>query len=310
MTSPILVTGAAGQVGFELARALAVLRPLKRVDRQECDLADAESIRRLVHATAPCAIVNAAAYTAVDQAETDKATAFAINAVAPGVLGAVAAEIGVPVLHYSTDYVFDGSGTRPWRETDTPAPLNVYGASKLEGEQALAAATAQHLILRTSWVFGAHGGNFARTMLRLATERESLAVVDDQIGAPTGAALLADVSAQLLGRLLCQPQADFPYGLYHCPAAGETSWFGYAQYLFAAARARGVPLKLPETGLQPTSTAHYPTPARRPANSRLDCRHICQTFGLTLPSWQEGVDRLLAQWLLSSPLTRGDRGGF
>ncbi|MDR1648285.1 MAG: dTDP-4-dehydrorhamnose reductase [Zoogloeaceae bacterium] len=296
MMSPILVTGAAGQVGLELARALAVLRPLRLVDRQECNLADAEAIRRVVRATAPCAIVNAAAYTAVDQAETDPESAFAINAMAPGVLGAIAAETGVPVLHYSTDYVFDGSGTRPWRETDTPAPLNVYGQSKLAGERALAAATAQHLILRTSWVFGAYGGNFARTMLRLAAERESLTVVDDQIGAPTAASLLADVSAQLLGRLLSQPRADFPYGLYHCAAAGETSWFGYAQYLIAAARAHGIPLKLPEAGLQPTCSAHYPTPARRPANSRLDCRHFCQTFGLTLPAWQESVERWLMHW--------------
>jgi dTDP-4-dehydrorhamnose reductase len=214
------------------------------------------------------------------------------------VLGEEAAALGIPVVHYSTDYVFDGSGSRPWSESDTPNPLNVYGASKWAGEQALAEANPRHLILRTSWVVGAHGANFARTMLRLAAERERLTVVADQVGAPTPAALLADLTAQLASEMLGEGAAtSFPWGTYHVAAAGETTWCDCARFVIAEAIAAGKALKVHPESVQPIATADYPTPARRPLNSRLDTRRFRETFGLRLPPWEEGLRHTLRQIL-------------
>lgn len=298
MSRPILLTGKNGQVGFELQRALAPLGPLVALDRQQCDLGDPAALRRLVVDLQPRVIVNPAAYTAVDKAESEHELAQAINGTAPGVLGEVAAAVGALVVHYSTDYVFDGRATRPYTEADQAAPQSVYGRTKLAGEQALQASGARHLILRTSWVFGAHGGNFAKTMLRLAAERESLKVVADQYGAPTSAALIADVTAQIVGQYLHDDEPeDFPLGLYHLAAGGETTWYDYARTVIAAARTAGRPLALEAEALLPISTQDYPLPAPRPANSRLDCSRLQQTFGLRLPPWQQGLAHVLQQIL-------------
>ncbi len=304
MNAAILLTGMTGQVGFELQRALAPLGPLLALDRKACDLADGKALRQKVEALRPAIIVNAAAYTAVDKAEAEPDLAMAINGVAPGLLGEAAAEIGALVVHYSSDYVFDGSSPRPYLESDVPHPLNVYGRSKLAGELALQASGARHLILRTSWVYGAFGSNFAKTMLRLAAEREQLRVVADQFGAPTSAALIADVTAQILGQYLRQylrqylalgAAGDFPGGLYHLTAGGETSWYEYAATVIAAAQAAGRPLKLAADGLLPIASQDYPTPARRPANSRLDTRRLKADFGLELPDWRQGLAHVLQQ---------------
>jgi dTDP-4-dehydrorhamnose reductase len=291
----ILVTGKNGQVGFELVRALAPLGEVVAVDHTECDLADAEAVRALVRRVAPDVIVNPAAYTAVDKAESDRDTAFAVNAGAPGVLGEEAARLGALVVHYSTDYVFDGAKDGSYAETDRPDPQSVYGASKYAGERALAEATPRHLILRTSWVVGAHGGNFAKTMLRLAGERERLSVVADQFGAPTSAALLADLTAQLIRQHRREGADGFPYGTYHVTGTGETSWFEYARFVLQEALDAGKTLKAGPDAVTPLSTADYPTPARRPANSRLDTRHFSATFDLRLPPWQESIRHVLQQ---------------
>ncbi len=294
----ILITGCNGQVGFELQRALAPLGQIHALDRQALNLADRESLRRQIRDLQPNIIVNAAAYTAVDRAETEPELALAINGLAPGVLGEVAREIGAVVVHYSTDYVFDGLASVPYGETDTPNPLGVYGSTKLAGERALADSGCRYLTFRTSWVFGAHGANFLKTMLRLAAERESLGIVADQFGAPTSAALIADVTVQVLGQYLRHPSPqDFPWGLYHLTATGSTCWHDYAARVIATARAKGVSLHLPENGLQAISTRDYPTPARRPANSRLDTQLLQNTFGLCLPAWEQGVDHVLQQLL-------------
>jgi len=294
----ILLTGKNGQVGFELQRSLAPLGEIVAVDQTDCDLADAEAIRRLVTATRPDIIVNPAAYTAVDKAETDQVRAQAINGVAPGIFGEEAAKLGALVVHYSTDYVFRGDKPGLYTETDDPDPQSVYGKTKLAGERALAASDAKHLIFRTSWVFGAHGVNFAKTMLRLAAERPSLKVVADQFGAPTSAALIADVTAQVLGQYLCRPaSADFPYGLYHLVAAGRTNWHEYAQAVVMAAMTAGKPLKLGPHDVQAITTAEYPLPAPRPANSCLDTTLLRNTFGLSLPDWRQGLQHVMTQLL-------------
>jgi len=291
----ILVTGKNGQVGFELQRALAPIGEVVAVDHAACDLADAGAIRALVRRIAPDVIVNPAAYTAVDKAETERDLAFAVNARAPGVLGEEAARLGALVVHYSTDYVFDGKQATPYSETDRPDPQSVYGSSKYAGERALAEANSHHLILRTSWVLGAHGGNFAKTMLRLAAERERLTVVADQFGAPTSAALLADLTAQLIRQYQREGVGRFPFGTYHVTGSGETTWHEYARFVLAEALAAGKTLKVSPEAVAPLATADYPTPAKRPANSRLDTRHFCQTFGLRLPPWQESVRHVLQQ---------------
>jgi dTDP-4-dehydrorhamnose reductase len=293
----LLLTGKNGQVGFELQRALAPLGEIVAVDHAECDLSDAEAIRALVRRVQPDVIVNPAAYTAVDKAESDQDTAYAVNAVAPGVFGEEAARLNALVVHYSTDYVFDGNKVGAYSEDDTPNPQSVYGQSKLAGEQALQASGAKHLTFRTSWVVGAHGNNFAKTMLRLAVDRDSLGVVADQWGAPTSAALLADVTAQLIRQHALAGDHTFPYGVYHLVAGGETNWHDYACYVIEAARAAGKPIKVTPDNIKAITTADYPLPAPRPANSRLDTRKLQDTFGLILPHWQLGISHILEQIL-------------
>lgn len=293
----LLITGKNGQVGFELTRALAVLGEVIAVNRQTCDMSDADSIRAVVQQIKPDVIVNAAAYTAVDKAESDQATAHAVNAVAPGVLGEEAAKLGALVIHYSTDYVFDGTKNGAYTEDDLPNPQSAYGRSKLDGEQALAKANPRHLILRSSWVVGAHGGNFAKTMLRLAAERDRLMVVADQFGAPTSAALLADLTAQLVRQYAREGHESFPYGIYHVVADGETNWCDYARFVISQALAAGKSLKVTPETILPITTAEYPTPAKRPANSRLDTRRFQNAFALRLPPWQESLQHVLQQIL-------------
>ncbi|KAF0812331.1 dTDP-4-dehydrorhamnose reductase [Andreprevotia sp. IGB-42] len=290
----ILVTGKLGQVGFELQRSLAVLGQVVAVDRDECDLTDVTAIGALLDRVRPDIIVNPAAHTAVDKAESEPALAEAINAAAPQVLAQWAAQHQALLVHYSTDYVFDGSQPGWYAETDSPNPQSVYGKTKLAGELAIQASGCRHLIFRTSWVFGAHGGNFAKTMLRLAREREELKVVADQHGAPTSAALLADVTAQVLAQYLhAKNPADFPFGLYHLVAAGRTSWHEYAQAVVGEALARGIALKLDQSAILPIPTSAYPLPAPRPANSGLSTDKLRSTFGLTLPEWQQGLAHVM-----------------
>jgi dTDP-4-dehydrorhamnose reductase len=292
----ILLFGQTGQVGWELQRSLAPLGELIALDTRSTnyfgDFLNPSGVAQTVMAIQPDVIVNASAYTAVDKAESDRAHAYTINAESPAEIAQAAHKIGAALIHYSTDYVFDGSGSKPWVETDTSAPLSVYGASKLAGEQGIAASGARHLILRTSWVYGARGGNFAKTMLRLAQERESLSVINDQIGAPTGADLLADITAQAIPRLLVQPELG---GLYHLAAAGETSWHGYAQHVFAVARQQGKALKLQADQPKAIPTSEYKTAAQRPLNSRLHCGKVKSSFALHIPHWTVGVNRMLAE---------------
>ena len=293
----ILVTGKNGQLGFELQRALAPLGAIIAVDREDCDLADADAIRSLVRSVQPDLIINPAAYTAVDRAESEPQLATALNALAPAVLGEEATRIGATVIHYSTDYVFDGTSPRPYRETDATNPLNVYGRTKRDGDLALQQTCPQHLIFRTSWVVGAHGNNFAKTMLRLAKERDSLSIVADQMGAPTSAALLADVTAQLIGRMQREGQSNFPFGLYNCTNGGVTSWHAYACFVLQQALDADIALKIHPNKVKPITTAEYPLPAIRPANSQLDTALFCSTFGLILPHWQQGLHHILQQVL-------------
>ena len=294
----ILLLGKGGQVGWELQRSLAVLGNLTALDfdsTEHCgDFANPVGIADTVRALRPDVIVNAAAHTTVDKAESEPELARLLNATTPGVLAQEAARLGALLVHYSTDYVFDGSGTRPWVETDTPAPLSVYGRTKLEGEQRIAQSGAQHLILRTSWVYAARGGNFAKTILRLAQERERLTVIDDQWGAPTGADLLADVTAHAIRHLHRQPQDA---GLYHVAAAGETNWNLYAKYVLVQAMKALPAIKIKATDVMPVPTSAFPTPAVRPHNSRMNTRKLQTTFGLTLPHWQQGVARMVAEIL-------------
>lgn len=294
----ILLFGKSGQVGWELQRSLAPLGELVALDsgsREMCgDFTDLAELARTVRKVAPDVIVNAAAHTAVDKAESEPELARTINALAPGVLAEEALRAGSWLVHYSTDYVFDGSGDKPWMEADAPAPLNVYGATKLEGEQLIRASGCQHLILRTSWVYGARGGNFIRTMLKLARERDSLNIVDDQIGAPTGADLLADVTAHALRIALQRPEVS---GLYHLVAGGETSWHGYASFVIDFAARSGIDLKVTPDAIKPVPSSTYPTPARRPHNSRMNTTKLQRTFDLHLPDWQTGVARMLSEVL-------------
>jgi dTDP-4-dehydrorhamnose reductase len=291
----LLLTGKNGQLGFELQRALAPLGDVVALDHAGCDLRDPDAIRRAVRDIAPAFIVNPAAYTAVDRAESDQETAFAVNATAVGILGEEAARIGACVIHYSTDYVFNGEKSTPYNEDDAPAPQSVYGRSKLAGEQALQASGANSLILRTSWVVGAHGDNFAKTMLRLASTRDSLSVVSDQFGAPTSAALLADVTAHLVRQAQQDSTGAFPFGLYHLAAGGETNWHEYACAVIDAACKAGRPLKVLPQQVQPILAAAYPTAARRPVNSRLDTQKLRDRFKLHLPHWREGLHHVLQQ---------------
>ncbi|MFD0912585.1 dTDP-4-dehydrorhamnose reductase [Methylophilus luteus] len=293
----LLLTGCNGQVGFELQRSLAPVAEVIAIGRADCDLADASALRALIQQIKPDGIINPAAYTAVDKAESDAVLATKINVDAPRIMGEEAAKIGAFVFHYSTDYVFEGVGEQFYRETDTTNPQNVYGHSKLQGEQALLSTCPRSLIMRTSWVVGAHGGNFAKTMLRLASERDSLSVVANQFGAPTSAALLADVTAQLVARIKASGGAAFPYGLYHVAASGVTSWHEYARFVIAQAVTAGKPVKVTPDMVKPISSADYPVPAKRPANSRLDTSLFQNTFDLRLPDWKQGVAHVLQQIL-------------
>jgi dTDP-4-dehydrorhamnose reductase len=296
-----LLFGKNGQVGWELQRSLSVLGEVVALDRASMDhcgdLSNLEGLARTVREVRPDVIVNAAAYTAVDKAESEPELASKINAAAPGVLAQEAQRLGAWLVHYSTDYVFDGSGSRPWLETDASAPLSVYGRSKLEGERGIAADCQRHLILRTSWVYSARGGNFIRTMLRLAQERERLTVIDDQHGAPTSAELLADVTAHAIRQLTGSEAAKELAGVYHAAAAGQTSWHGYASHILAQAPRLQPEIRLKATEVVPVTTEAFVTAARRPLNSRLDTAKLGAVFGLTLPPWQQGVNRVLEEIL-------------
>ena len=296
----ILLLGKNGQVGWELQRSLAPLGQVLALDRHSTDfcgdLSQPERLAQTVHDWRPDVIVNAAAHTAVDKAESEPDVARCLNATAPAALAQAAAAIGAWLVHYSTDYVFNGQGEQAWRESDATGPLSVYGQTKLEGEQAIVASGCKHLIFRTSWVYAARGGNFAKTMLRLAGERERLTVIDDQHGAPTGADLIADVTAHALVHAMIDPAAGLS-GIYHLVAAGETSWHGYASHVIAQARQIQPVLTLKVTDIAPVPTSAFPTPAKRPLNSRLSTHKLQQAFGIVLPPWQQGVNRMLAEIL-------------
>ena len=294
----IVLFGKGGQVGWELQRALSPLGELVALDFDSTDFSgdftDPAGLAATLRQLRPDIIVNAAAHTAVDKAESEPELARTINALAPGVLAQEAQALGAWLVHYSTDYVFDGSGGQPWKETDLPAPLSVYGRTKLEGEQLIQASGCKYLIFRTSWVYAARGGNFAKTMLRLAQERESLTVIDDQVGAPTGAELLADVTTHALRQVLLRPQDG---GLYHLAAAGETSWNGYAKHVIAQAERAQPAIKIVAKEVLAVPSSAFVTAAVRPHNSRLDTRRLQTTFGFRLPPWQQGVDRMLTEIL-------------
>ena len=294
----ILLFGANGQVGWELQRSLSPLGELIALSRRSTelcgDLANLAGITNTIANVRPDVIVNAAAYTSVDKAQTDRDAAQLINATAPAAMAQAASAVGAWLVHYSTDYVFDGSGVDPWKETDLPAPLSVYGKTKLEGEQLIQASGCKHLIFRTSWVYAARGGNFAKTMLRLAQERERLTVIDDQVGAPTGAELLADVTVLTLRQVLLRPQDG---GLYHLAAAGQTSWNGYAKHVIDQAKLWQPAIKILANEVAAVPSSAFVTAAVRPLNSRLDTTKLQMIFGLQLAPWQHGVERMLSEIL-------------
>ncbi|NIF29802.1 dTDP-4-dehydrorhamnose reductase [Pantoea sp. Tr-811] len=297
----ILLLGKNGQVGWELQRALSVIGEVVALDRHPAktaygelagDLSDLSGLRETIRAIAPEVIVNAAAYTAVDKAESDRELAHKVNALASQVMADEAKRLDAWLVHYSTDYVFDGAGSAPWRETDKVAPVNYYGATKLEGEKLIEASGCKHLIFRTSWVYAARGNNFAKTMLRLAKDRQTLSVIADQAGVPTGADLLADVAVAALQQAQQNPELA---GIYHLAPTGETTWHAYASYVIDFARSHGELLAV-ET-VTPIATTEYPTPASRPLNSRLDTTKLRDSFALHLPDWQSGVTRMLMEAL-------------
>lgn len=294
----ILLLGKNGQVGWELQRSLAPLGELVALGSQSqhyCgDMTNLEGIAKTVRDVAPDIIVNAAAHTAVDKAESESDLAHAINTLAPSVLAQEAKRSGAWLIHFSTDYVFDGSGDKPWLEDDATGPLGVYGKTKLQGEGAIIASDCKHLIFRTSWVYAARGNNFAKTMLKLAQTRDALNVINDQFGAPTGADLLADVTAHAIRVALQRSEVS---GLYHLVASGETTWHEYANVVIDFARQAGVDVKVAAEAVQAVPTTAFPTPAVRPLNSRLDTSKLKSTFGLTLPHWQIGVKRMLTEVL-------------
>lgn len=296
----ILLLGKGGQVGWELQRALAPLGQVVAHDADTADFSQPDAVAALVQQVRPGVIVNAAAHTAVDKAQSEPELARLINAATPGAIAREAAALGALLVHYSTDYVFDGSGNAARDERAATGPLSVYGQTKLEGEQAIAHSGCRHLIFRTSWVYAARGGNFAKTMLRLAAERDALSVIDDQIGAPTGADLLADITAHAIRATQVRPELA---GLYHLVAAGETSWFDYARFVIEWARANGsghgaasgTAIKVAPDAIRPIATSAYPTPAQRPLNSRLATDKLRSAFDVTLPHWQAGVQRMLIE---------------
>ena len=293
----VLLLGANGQLGFALGGALKALGEVKALTRSEADFSNAFALRDtllpVIKKFQPHVIVNAAAYTAVDKAQTEQAIALQVNVQSVGVLAELAQSVNAVLVHYSTDYVFDGAGNTPWSEDHQTNPLSVYGQSKWLGECAVRQHCRRHLILRTSWVVGAHGNNFLKTMLRLAAERDSLKVVADQMGAPTSAEVLAKVTVDILQTMLPAAQEDARFGTYHLAATGETSWHAYAQYVIAGALKRGAHLTCKPESIEPIPTSAYPLPAPRPANSRLNTEKIRSTFGTGLPAWQVGVDAIL-----------------
>ncbi len=313
--APILLIGRNGQVARALQRQVAAggnPRPLLVVGRPELDLAAAlgepqqllAQLSTLLRSHRPALVVNAAAYTAVDKAESEPELAGAINGTAVGLLARTCAANAIPLVHISTDYVFDGSGSEPWREHDPTGPLGVYGASKLDGEQALRASGGDHLLLRVSWVFGQEGANFVRTMLRVGRERDSLAIVDDQIGGPTSAeaiarTVLALAEPAIAGRSPLEPASPFPWGTYHFAAQPPVSWHGFATEIFRQAIDLGLIERAPELRAIPTSD--YPLPAARPANSRLACDRFSTSFGLPLPDWREDLRHCLQAWAAATP---------
>ena len=295
----ILVFGGTGQVGRELLTALAVFGPISAPHRREADLNQTDTLSAIVRRVEPRLIVNAAAYTAVDKAEEEPELAMAVNGIAPAILAQEAKRLGIPIIHYSTDYVFDGSKDSPYTESDAPSPLGVYGRTKLAGEQAIRATGAAHLILRTSWVYGTHGRNFLRTMLRLFGERETLSVVDDQIGAPTWSRMIAQATAAFAAQCLAPKAAlrlEETGGIYHLTAGGATSWLGFARAIADADPARA---EHRVRELQAIATEDYPTLAVRPRNSRLDCTALRETFGITLPDWRESLLRVMEEGAVS-----------
>ena len=296
----ILLFGKNGQIGWELQRSLAPLGEVLALDRHSTgycgDLSKPEDLMQTVLAYKPDFIVNAAAYTAVDKAESEVDLASVVNTAAPAALAKAAAQIGAWLVHYSTDYVFDGSGTHARQEGEGVGPLNAYGQTKLDGEKAIVASGCKYLIFRTSWVYAARGGNFAKTMLRLALERETLTVINDQRGAPTGADLIADVTAHAIRRVLNTQNISLG-GVYHLTASGETTWYDYASHVIAQAKTMKPELAWKATDIAPVTTGAFPTPATRPLNSRLCTHKLQQTFDLVLPPWQQGVDRMLEEIL-------------
>lgn len=292
----ILLFGKNGQIGWELQRSLAPLGKLIALDRRDLhycgDLANPAGITHTLQTIRPDIIVNAAAYTAVDQAESEPELAFRINAEAPELLAQQAEQIGAWLIHYSTDYVFNGSGDYPWRETDPASPINTYGLSKLQGEEYIRKSNCKYMILRTSWVYAARGKNFIKTILRLAREKEQLTIINDQIGAPTGAELLADATAQAIPKLLDNPEKS---GTYHIAAGGEISWHSYARFLLDFACEHDIPVKVHSDAIIPIDSTAFVTAARRPLNSRLNTEKFCNTFQLYLPPWQIGVSRVLKE---------------
>ncbi|NOU21879.1 MAG: dTDP-4-dehydrorhamnose reductase [Methyloglobulus sp.] len=285
----ILLTGATGQVGWELARTLLPLGEVIAVNRDQADLADLNALRAVIWQHKPNVIVNPAAYTAVDKAETEQELAFLVNAEAPCVLAEEAKKIGALLIHYSTDYVFDGTQSLPYTEEDRPNPINVYGQSKLAGEQAIQSVACDYLILRTSWVYTGRGNNFLKTILRLAAEREELKIVADQIGSPTWARLIAETTAHIVRQAMLERQGNsFNSNIYHLTSSGSTSWHGFAQKIVDIVREQGK-LELKNRAIHPIPTTDYPLPAKRPANSRLSTHRLEQQFGLTLPSWDNAL---------------------
>lgn len=292
--SRILITGSTGQVGFELQRSLAMLGECICLNRQQLDLANTAQIASMLDHYQPDIIANPAAYTAVDKAESETDLAHRINTAAPAAMAEWAARHHALLLHYSTDYVFDGNKIDPYLEDDLANPQSVYGLSKWQGEEAIRSSGAAHIILRTSWVVGAHGNNFLKTIMRLARERDSLNVVADQAGAPTPAALIADVSAHIIKQWQDQQDSTL-LGTYHLSSSGHTSWHGYANYLLQLAELQGQELQLTPATLRAIPTSAYATAASRPSNSRLNCSKIMRRFGLTLPDWQDGVSHVFTQ---------------
>jgi len=298
LTHSVLLFGANGQVGHALQTSLRRLGNVTACTREQIDFSQSPEVvvaalKLLTQQYKPSIVVNATAYTAVDRAQAEPELALRINATAPGLIAGAAQDAGACVVHFSTDYVFKGDKSEPYVETDPTDPRSVYGQSKLDGERAVASACARHLIFRTSWVVGAHGGNFLKTMLKLAQERDALNVVSDQVGAPTSVNLLATVTTQILQVLVEQSSTDPRWGLYHLAASGYTNWHAYACYVIARARAAGWPIKIQDQAINPIATKDYPVAAPRPLNSRLDTQKLCRAFNLVLPEWRVGVDEVL-----------------